>query len=138
MRYIFINTQPYNLFVKKSKMFCLLFQKIFALKVLVQRCISVNRDGSFYLFSFIKALYIKLVKFLKMVVIFQDIHKKIKNNATFFLNRSKILINQKYILNFCFIKYLLFVIYMLYKIIKHHQFLPIYMFYIPFCRKFYT
>jgi len=41
-----------------------------------------------------------------MVVIFQDIHKKIekiKNNAPFFLT------NQKYLLNFCFIKYLLYV-----------------------------
>jgi hypothetical protein len=43
-----------------------------------------------------------------MVVIFQDIHKKlkkIKNNATFFLNKSKNLINHFALLNFCFIKY---------------------------------
>jgi len=43
-----------------------------------------------------------------MVVIFQDIHKKlkkIKNNATLFLNKSKNLINHFALLNFCFIKY---------------------------------
>jgi hypothetical protein len=55
--------------------------------------------------------------------------KKIKQND---------LINQKYFLNFCFIKYLLYVNILLYKIIKHHQLLHIYMFYIPFCRKFYA
>ncbi len=43
-----------------------------------------------------------------MVVIFQDIHKKIEKNlkkCNFFLNKSKNLINHFALLNFCFIRY---------------------------------
>ena len=43
-----------------------------------------------------------------MVVIFQDIHKKIeksKNNATLFLNKSKNLLKHFALINFCFNKY---------------------------------
>jgi len=41
--YIFFNTQTYNLFVKKNvKNLCRLFQKIFALKVMMHMCTRVK------------------------------------------------------------------------------------------------
>jgi len=73
-----------------------------------------TRDGSFYLFSLNKALYIKLVKTSKnrrnisryeILRPFIKKLKKSKNNATLFLNKSKNLINHFALLNFCFIKY---------------------------------
>ncbi len=53
MYFIYKYTQTYNLFKKKIENFCLLFQKIFALKVIMHMCMKVkDRVKLFNLFVF--------------------------------------------------------------------------------------